>query len=387
LARARPAVVTVICTNEKGEEASFGSGCIVAGDGVVLTAWHVVAGAVKVRVQLPTGVSRPVQGLVGWDASKDFALLKITGTNLPTVRLGDSDKVRQGDRILTLGAPLGLEQTASDGIVSAVRELPDGTKLLQTTAAISAGSSGGPVLNTRGQAVGMACFLLTEGQSLNFAVPINDVKPKLKARGKVTPLADAATGEFAGSPEALYQQGWAALLEDKEAPHAAEQFQKALALFRQAVEKRNDYDGAWFSAGYCLVELERYQEALDCFKQAIRIMPNYAGARWGLGTAYLGLGRYQDSLESFKEAIRIKPDLAGFHSALAGAYLMLGRYHEALQACKEAIRLEPGLGAGHYGLGLAHLFLGDRSRALDEYKILKDLDADLAAKLFERLYP
>lgn len=99
LARVRPAVVTVICTNAKGDEDSQGSGCILATNGVVLTAWHVVTGQAKVRVRLANGASYPAEGLVGWDASKDFALLKVAATKLPTATLGDSDTVRQGDRV------------------------------------------------------------------------------------------------------------------------------------------------------------------------------------------------------------------------------------------------------------------------------------------------
>jgi S1-C subfamily serine protease len=203
LARARPAVVTVICTNAKGEEYSFGSGCIVSADGVVLTAWHVVAKAAKARVELATGAAHAVQGLIGGDASQDFALLKIEGKALPVVRLGDSDKVRQGDRILTLGAPLGLEQTASEGIVSAVRERRDGTKLLQITAPISPGSSGGPLLNAQGEVVGITSFLLTEGQSLNFAVAINAVKPSL-GHGREQ-AADTTPGRGSGVTYEIYE--------------------------------------------------------------------------------------------------------------------------------------------------------------------------------------
>jgi len=100
LAQAAPAIVTVMGTNAQGEQETLGSGMIVRGDGVVVTAWHVVSQATAVRVKLRSGTSYQADGLLCWDTEWDFAALKIAGTDLPTVRLGDSDRVRQGDRVL-----------------------------------------------------------------------------------------------------------------------------------------------------------------------------------------------------------------------------------------------------------------------------------------------
>jgi len=193
VSKAKPAVVTVICFNDKGEQTSQGSGFIVAPDGVVATAWHVLVGAARAQVRLSIGACFEVEGLAGRDEAADFALLKVQGSELPRIPLGDSDTVRQGDRVVTLGAPLGLEETASEGIVSAVREWPQRGRVLQLTAPISPGSNGGPVLNEQGEAVGIVSFLMWQGQNLNFAVPINQVKAGLHGRTATTRLADVPT--------------------------------------------------------------------------------------------------------------------------------------------------------------------------------------------------
>src|SRR5580658_122286 len=96
------------------------------------------------------------------------------------LHLGDSSAVRQGDRILTLGSPLGLEQTASEGIVSAVRDLGTDGNVLQITAPISPGNSGGPLLNLSGDVVVIASFRLKDGQSLNFYLAINELKAAIE---------------------------------------------------------------------------------------------------------------------------------------------------------------------------------------------------------------
>ncbi|MBI4025125.1 MAG: trypsin-like peptidase domain-containing protein [Verrucomicrobia bacterium] len=105
-------------------------------------------------------------------SAKLVALLKVEGKDLASLPLGSSEKIEAGIRIVVIGSPLGLEGTLSEGIISAVREFPGRDRWLQISAAISPGSSGSPVMNAKGEVIGIATLLLTGGQSLNFAVPI-----------------------------------------------------------------------------------------------------------------------------------------------------------------------------------------------------------------------
>ena len=367
LARARPAVGVILAQDAKGETLTQGSAIIATTYGLVVTNWHVVGGASSAAVKQESGAFYPVEGVVAWNAEQDFAILQIAGKGLPTIPLGDSDKVRQGDRVLVLGSPQGLENTASEGIVSAVRELPNGQKLLQTTAAISEGSSGGPILDMQGQVVGIASFMLREGQSLNFAIPINEVKPKVKA-GKVTPLVEARLPSATGNAEALYLEGVRALPQDVSAPDAPQKFEAALALFRRAIELHQDYPGAHVLAGYCLSKLGRGQEAVEACKQAIRIKPDYAEAYVGLGIAYCALARWQEAVEACKRAIRLKPDLASAHYNLAAAYASLGRDEEAVEESKQAIRIKPDYAEAHFKLGAGYGKLGRWQEAVEAFK-------------------
>src|SRR5580700_7953500 len=136
LARANPAVVTISTRDAKGNPGGLGSGFLVGSNGIVITAWHVVSEAATAVVKLHDGRTYDVAGVWAKDADRDFAILTFVASDSPYIPLGNSDKVRQGDRILTLGSPQGLEGTASEGIVSAVRRV--GTVLhLQITAPIS----------------------------------------------------------------------------------------------------------------------------------------------------------------------------------------------------------------------------------------------------------
>jgi hypothetical protein len=129
-------------------------------------------------VKLPSGeVFRNVYLLCS-DPDNDLAFLKIEAVDLPTIPLGNSNNVQLGDDVLLVGAPQGLDQTVSNGLISGIR-IDNGVRVLQTSAAASPGSSGGPLLNRRGEAIGVMSFKVVNGENLNFAIAINYVRGKL----------------------------------------------------------------------------------------------------------------------------------------------------------------------------------------------------------------
>jgi serine protease Do len=186
---------------------STGSGVIVSADGYIITNAHVVAGAARIHVQLPyapdqagDSIVRPkgrtlIAALTGVDRETDLALLKIEAAGLPALPLGDSDRVRQGQLVLALGNPLGLDNSISLGVISAVaRQLtPDDPVIyLQTDAAINPGNSGGPLVSLDGQVVGINTRIYSQSggyEGLGFAVPSNIVRAvvdQLSRQGVVT---------------------------------------------------------------------------------------------------------------------------------------------------------------------------------------------------------
>jgi S1-C subfamily serine protease len=159
------AVVLVVTSDESGKALKQGSGFIISADGKVLTNDHVIAGARSAMVKLSNGAFFPVDGLLASNQEHDLALIKVAGTNLPTLSLGDVEKLAVGDRVIAVGTPLGLENTVSDGIISAIREI-GGLKWIQTTAPVSHGNSGGPLVNLEGKAVGVVTSFMIGGENL-----------------------------------------------------------------------------------------------------------------------------------------------------------------------------------------------------------------------------
>lgn len=166
------AVVVVEALDERGSVTGQGSGFIATPNGAVVSNLHVVQGASSVRVKLPSGDVYKTVDLVDVDDTKDIVIIKIKGFKLPTVTLGDSDKVETGDAIVAISSPEGLTNSLSTGVISGVRRL-DTHRVFQITAPISRGSSGGALFNSNGEIIGIVTSLLKSGQNINFAVPIN----------------------------------------------------------------------------------------------------------------------------------------------------------------------------------------------------------------------
>lgn len=177
---------------EREVERGVGSGFIISADGFVLTNAHVVEGADEVTVTL-TDRREFKAKVLGADRRSDVALLKLAASNLPYLRTGDSSKIRVGEWVLAIGSPFGLENTVTAGIISAKsRDTGEYLPLIQSDVAVNPGNSGGPLINLRGEVIGINSQIATLSGAYNgisFAVPIDEVtrvSEQLKATGKVT---------------------------------------------------------------------------------------------------------------------------------------------------------------------------------------------------------
>jgi serine protease Do len=178
-------------------EYSGGSGFLISDDGYILTNYHVVEGASRIRVKLSGDRREHTADVIGSDPSTDLALIKIkSDSRLPVLPLGDSDAIRVGDWVLAVGNPLNYDHTVTAGVVSAKgRKLGDLSRdfsldsFIQTDAAINFGNSGGPLVNLAGEAIGVNTAISSVGQGIGFAVPINvarEIMGQLKSKGRVS---------------------------------------------------------------------------------------------------------------------------------------------------------------------------------------------------------
>src|SRR2546426_36450 len=181
--------VTILALSATGDTLAQGSGFLLRSDGVIVTNWHVMVGASSAVVILATQERFDRVTFLDGDTAADIALLKIPGYNLPTLRPANT-LPEVGERVVVIGSPLGLSRTVSEGIVSATRLL-NGRRLMQMTAPISPGSSGGPVLDAQGRVVAVATSYLEGAQQLNFAVPVRYALGLVHEGGAKRSLSDA----------------------------------------------------------------------------------------------------------------------------------------------------------------------------------------------------
>lgn len=219
--RVSPAVVEIVisgyattddssrdASNEISRQSSSGSGVIVDPSGYIVTNAHVVQGAVRIRVLVPSSTSPNLpepaaiarsEGVearvIGLDRESDLALIRVDQDGLPFLQFGDSDRVHQGDLVFAVGSPMGLRNSVSMGVVSAsARAVSDDNPILyiQTDASINPGNSGGALVNTRGLLVGLNTFIVSRSggnEGIGFAIPSNVVRnvyEQLKRKGKVS---------------------------------------------------------------------------------------------------------------------------------------------------------------------------------------------------------
>ncbi len=202
-ADATVATVLILVFDQAGREIGQGSGFVISQDGKIVTNYHVIRRAATATVKFVDGAFYRVHGVLASDQETDLVVLKLETSrrDFPFLKVADPAEVRVGEQVVAIGSPLAVptglltEGTVSDGIISGVR-VEDGLTILQTTAPISPGSSGGPLLNANGEVIAITTARITGGQNLNFGVPIRYAMPLL-VDGPVTPLGQSVSGSLA----------------------------------------------------------------------------------------------------------------------------------------------------------------------------------------------
>ena len=169
-------VVVITVTGRDGKQDGLGSGFVVSSDGLIATNLHVIGEARPIQVRTNDGKRYDVTSVEATDRVLDLALVRVNARDLPALPLGDSDKLRQGQRVVALGNPLGLEHSVVSGVVSGSREI-DGRPMIQLAIPIEPGNSGGPLLDDQGQVHGLLTMKSLVTANLGFAVKVNALKP------------------------------------------------------------------------------------------------------------------------------------------------------------------------------------------------------------------
>jgi tetratricopeptide (TPR) repeat protein len=338
--RVKPAVVAIATYDADGEPVMTGSGFFVR-PGEVVTNLHVIRGAKRCEVKTLDGKGKvfPVAGTLAIDEEGDLALLSV---NMPRERPRASELAEalpdEGETIFVIGNPLKLEGSVTDGIVSAVREVPNVGKIIQITAPISHGNSGSPVFNLKGQVIGVVTVKVTNGQNINLAIGV--------AR-----LVGLRPGQL-----------------------------RSLSML--AVRDRNgDVADSSYRTGLESLWLGNYDNALGYFETAANRNPRRADAWVQVGYCKVKQGKNAEAISAYQHALELKPESEEIHNKLGDAYYYAGRMSDAIASYSRAVSLRPAFADAHYNLAIAYYESGNERQALSEAKLLRQLDG----KLYERL--
>jgi len=333
--RVKPSVVAIATYDANGEPLMTGSGFFLR-PGQVVTNLHVVRGAVKVEIKTLDGKGKifPVNGTLAVDEEGDLALLNV---DMPLERSRAIELARdlpdEGEPIFVIGNPLKLEGSVSDGIVSAVREVPNSYRIIQITAPISHGNSGSPVFNLKGEVIGVVTIKVTNGQNINLAIAAARVA-QLTA-GKLEPLSELGAKGKGDVAESLYRSGLDSLWLGN--------YDNAVGYFENAANKNPKRVEAWVQVGYCKVKQGKNQEAIRAYLQALQLKPTDAEIYNKLGDAYYYAGRLREAIESYTEAAHLRPDCAETFYNLAIAYSESGNPFMAATQAQKLQKLDPKL--------------------------------------------
>ena len=376
----KDSVVVVKTLGVEGKEIAMGSGVLLP-SGKVATNCHVMKNGIS--FQVGRGRQFVDATFYAGDIDKDICLLSSKGVGGKPAKLGKAANLKVGDSVYAVGAPRGLELSLSDGIVSQLRGASP--PFIQTTAAISPGSSGGGLFDSGGRLVGFTTLYIDDGQSLNFAMPVewlNDIQPAnrvvSKQRSQVDWLTRAvALEEKQDWPELLVwgrqwvkaeQENADALFFVGNALLNLGQLDLATAAYREVLRINPEYDKAWGNLGLAYKKLQQADNAINAYRQALRINPEAAYTWNNLGNIYSELQQTDNAINAYRQALRITPEKADIWRNLGLVYGNTQRNEDAITAYRQALHIDPGHAEAWYGLGRIYTDLKGYEDAIAAYR-------------------
>ena len=407
--KALAATVYLEMQDKSGKTLGIGSGFFVQPN-LIATNYHVIEGAAKGTAKLVGKYTTyDIEGFTATDRDNDLALLKVTASGIKQLSLGDSDTVQIGETVYVAGNPKGLEGTFSDGIISSRRDKYTKERL-QMTAPISPGSSGGPVLNRKGEVIGVsfARHRAIDAENLNFAIPSKYLKALLEQSKLAKPLSQEKQfvsadtyvlwgnakydlGDYAGAiadytmairlkPDYAMAYNNRGLAKADMGQHFA-----AITDYDTAIRLKPDDAKAYVNRGNVKAELEQYFAAIADYDTAIRLKPDDVSAYFNRGlTKHRGLGQYFAAIADYDTAIRLKPDDAKTYLSRGLAKSRLERYFAAIADYGTAIRLKPDYAIAYFSRGNAKAELGQHFAAITDYDTAIRLKPDDAMAYVNR---
>jgi tetratricopeptide (TPR) repeat protein len=326
---------------------------------LIVTNAHVVGDFKKVSI-ITNKKTEFVGAVVAVDSVSDLALVQIEGITLHTVTLEqNNNQLNIGDRVFAIGSPKGMSNSLSEGIISGIRQRGP-TSVIQTTAAISKGSSGGGLFDRRGKLVGITTFKIIDGENVNFAVHVKHVNDLINKPIEMLSVSNPDMAKSHINKGKIYAN-------DKK-------YQQAIAEFDQAIRLEPNNSEAYEQRGSAFGELKQSERAIADYDQALRINPNDEFAYYGRALEYYHLRKYESAIADYDQFILLKPDLGLAYYSRGIVYNDIKDYDRAIADYTQAIRLTPNHALSYNNRGNAYSALTLYERAIEDFNQAISID-------------
>lgn len=354
-------IATVYAYGFDGKKTEQATGVILKDHGLIVTNFRFFSGNERFEVITDKDTIKEPE-IIGIDIERDLMLIKLPDNDYPIVPISNSDNIKTGEKIYAIGNHLGFNKTITEGILSGIRNKVNEihAKFIQITTPISFGGQGGPVINTKGEIIGIVSSETVKGENLNFAIPVNEVFSVPQMSFKDKKKLEALN---------LFLQGLKSIKQGKN--------QEAIEfLTKYLVEFPNDFRGYNYR-GLAYTYRKMFDNAIKDFNKAISLNNNFLPAYSNRGDAYYKSGDYEEAVEDYTILIKKDPKdmyayiargMAHFENAdvwaaiedctkviendknnfdayytRGKAYYRAKRYNSAMEDWKEALRIQPGM--------------------------------------------
>jgi len=419
--KCKKAVVKVIGFDENDKEESQGTGFFISSSGLVATNCHVIEDSKSAGIRLAdekggeenSGDIKTymIKKIISSDEDADMVIFSVEGLNAaPDYLAVRGDRIETGDNVYVIGHPMGLEQTVSNGIVSGIKKIKEFGFMYQTTAPISPGSSGSPVMDANGEVIGVATSTYKEGQNLNFVMPSEKLRPLMRVNANMK-FADWKEKGYSVMPASDYGR-----LNLGQRFYDKKKYKEAAAMAAGIIKNNPKYSNAYSLMAFALFEQDRREDALKYMKYGVAIDPSKELIHNDCGVLYANLDmddlaakEYYSEMKNFPKSYLPYYNLASLYyrnEMMEDAFRILdlgikksdypselyvkagdigmddADYDMALQKYKQAVKLDRDNTDALLGLGRALLENDDKQGATDCYYALQKISTKKAEKLY-----
>lgn len=418
-----PSVVAIIVYDKNNDTISLGSGFYINTNGEIIINAHVLNNAYSAVIRTSENKIFPITKVLGYNHNYDLIKLQANVGNTTTTPLFLSNSLPEaGSKIIVIGSPLGLEKTITDGIVSAIRPIPSPyDRMIQISAPLSPGSSGSPVINMNNQVIGIATWQYTEGQNINFAIPVSLIfkldsmdftfinwvsiqrLEKQNVIDSISMIGHVLYGQGKYEEAIPFYESAASIDSNQfesysflgECYRQIGKYSRAEEILNYAINYTQDsaYSTSYYLLGrlYC-ENFQLYPEAIVLLNKSIQLQDSIWEkyccweAHLYLGLAYIKINDQYNAIKEWKQTLKYNPNAQTAYTNLGLVYYEQKRYYDAINAFKQAIKIDPTDTETQLTLGKMYVMVGDYDSALKMYKILENLDPIKADELFNDIY-